>query len=274
MISRLKNKLFWIISRNRHSSLATAVHRLSSFFEAAWHNENDDFARNGERFVVERLARAYFDVAVDAGANVGEWTLQALALWPACVVHAIEVAPRTYEELARVCANGPAGLRAHAHPFGLSNRPGSATFYYFPGYPKLTASSPRHENFESVPFEAHLRTLDDFCDEAGLDRIDFLKIDVEGAEHEVLEGARNFLLTKRINCIQFEYGAFAIDSRRRMKDYFDLLADRYLIGKIYPNHVDFADYDWRMENFRFANYLCIRRDRPDLVSLLTTSATK
>lgn len=40
-------------------------------------------------------------------------------------------------------------------------------------------------------------TLDDFCDHHGVDRVDFIKCDVEGHEIEVLEGARRTLLHHR-----------------------------------------------------------------------------
>jgi hypothetical protein len=36
-------------------------------------------------------------------------------------------------------------------------------------------------------------TLDGYCDEAGVERLDLVKIDVEGAEQDVLEGAKRTL---------------------------------------------------------------------------------
>jgi FkbM family methyltransferase len=47
-------------------------------------------------------------------------------------------------------------------------------------------------------------TLDDYCAEHGVERIDLLKLDVEGAELEVLEGCRRLLAERRIGCILFE----------------------------------------------------------------------
>ena len=59
-----------------------------------------------------------------------------------------------------------------------------------------------------------------------------------------------------------------VDTRFRLKDFFTLLGGQFEIGKIYPTYVDFGDYDWRSEDFRFANYLCISRDHPELRRLL------
>jgi len=47
-----------------------------------------------------------------------------------------------------------------------------------------------------------------------------------------------------------------------------MLGDLYWIGRILPNYVDFADYDWRMKDFQFRNYLCIQRRYPELRNLV------
>lgn len=45
-------------------------------------------------------------------------------------------------------------------------------------------------------------TLDSICENLGVDHIDFLSIDVEGLDVEVLEGARNVLRKTRLVCIE------------------------------------------------------------------------
>jgi FkbM family methyltransferase len=47
-------------------------------------------------------------------------------------------------------------------------------------------------------------TLDDYCAEHGVERIDLLKLDVEGAELEALRGADRLLREGRITCVLFE----------------------------------------------------------------------
>jgi len=114
---------------------------------------------------------------------------------------------------------------------------------------------------------ARFSTLDRFCHDQGIGQVDYLKIDVEGAEHRVLKGGAGMLEAGKVACMQFEYGAFSIDSHFLLQDYFRLLERRFHIGKIYPTSVTFGPYDWRDEDFRFCNYLCISRDRPDLLRL-------
>ena len=46
--------------------------------------------------------------------------------------------------------------------------------------------------------------LDDYCAEHGIERIDLLKLDVEGAELEALRGAERLLREARVGCVMFE----------------------------------------------------------------------
>jgi FkbM family methyltransferase len=267
LVSQAKQAVRHTIATHRRSPPMIALHKAAEFFDAAWRNEGSDLGSNGERFVIDRLRRADFRLAIDAGAHTGDWSLQALSAWPTCqVIHAFEVAPRTFDELADARMRSEDRARLIVHPQGLSDSAGKQTMYFFPEDPQLTCDIARHDSRKSVPFEATLTTLDAFCSEKGIDTVDFLKIDVEGAEHRVLKGADQIL--RRTSCVQFEYGPFSIQTRFLLQDYFALLSDRFWIGKVYPNYIAFGDYDWREENFRFCNYLCVAKARPELRSML------
>jgi hypothetical protein len=54
-------------------------------------------------------------------------------------------------------------------------------------------------------------TVDDYCKREKVERIDLLKIDVEGAELQVMQGARRMLQSKRIRCLTFEFGQATFD---------------------------------------------------------------
>jgi FkbM family methyltransferase len=257
MLGKVKNAARIIIASNRQSAIVRAIHGVTSFVESAWRNEGSDFANNGERFVLRRLREAKFTLAIDVGANLGDWSCEALELWPYCRIHAFEVAPRTYDELNRRILSSPDRERISLHGVGLSERAGTETMYYFPDCPQLTCDIQRHGSYRSIPFEARMTTLDEFCIEHRVETIDFLKIDVEGAEHRVLKGFKRYLECSKVSCIQLEYGAFSIQTRFLLKDYYDLLSKYFFIGKIFPNEVAFEDYDWRAEDFRFSNYLCV-----------------
>ena len=61
-------------------------------------------------------------------------------------------------------------------------------------------------------------TLDKYCRQSSLDRIGFLKIDVEGAEILVLQGASELLTQKKIENIVFEHSPFILNNIGRPLD--------------------------------------------------------
>src|SRR5262249_32425901 len=82
-------------------------------------------------------------------------------------------------------------------PCALGSENGSADFYVVQGQEDFCNSL----RIPSVPeavqsVEVQVRRLDDVLDELQLRRIDFVKIDVEGAEREVLAGAERLLKRK------------------------------------------------------------------------------
>ena len=257
-----------LIGTHRRSTGVRALHQLASFVESAYWNEGSSFHANGERHLLDRLGPANFHTAFDVGANSGDWLMGCLAAWPECRAHAFEVAPLTFERLQDRVAESACQDRATLNPCGLSDTARRQTMFYFPDHPELTCAQPRFETLRSVPFEAQLLTGDDYAASNAIAAIDFLKIDVEGAEHRVLRGFSGYLAARQIHCVQFEYGAFSTQTRFLLGDYYALLSERYWIGKIYPAYVDFRDYDWTMEDFRFANYCGVSKLRPGLRDLL------
>lgn len=268
MLGRIKSKAFSALSNRRDSGVVRSLHKFSQFVDRAYRNEGSEFSVNGERRLLERLRGQHFKTALDVGANVGAWSQAALDLWSECTVHAFEVAPETARSFEAKLRVHPRSGSLHIHPIGLSDKSGSMEMYYFPDDPELTCAAPRHEGKVAVPFTAQVTTIAEFCRSENVEQIDFLKIDVEGAEYKVLMGARDMIEAQKISCIQFEYGAFSTESRFLLKDYFEMLGGIYHLGKIYPQYVDFTEYSWEMEDFRFCNYVAVLRARPGLRSVL------
>jgi len=272
MIGRAKIFARQWIGRNRRSAPAKLLHEVASFVESAYWNEGSSLTVNGEGDLLRKLRNSDFKVAFDVGANEGDWVREALAFWPQCHIHAFEVAPPTFQLLTDQVGRSKDNGRVTLNNLGLSDSDsaGVKEMYYFPQHPDLTCDLPRHEGYEVVPFEANLCTGDHYIQTHQIDTVDFLKIDVEGAEHRVLKGLADSLAHDKIQCLQFEYGAFATQTRVLLADYYALLSQRYWIGKIYPTYVDFRDYDWLMEDFRFANYCGVSKSRPDLRKILAS----
>lgn len=116
----------------------------------------------------------------DIGANFGYYSAVLAYSVPRLLVHAFEPNPETYARLAyHATANRLDYIRAHR--LGLSDRPGRAGL-----------SSEYADNSGGAYITAgnsiELTTLDDFCRERGVGRIDAMKIDVEGHEEKMLRG--------------------------------------------------------------------------------------
>jgi FkbM family methyltransferase len=90
----------------------------------------------------------------------------------------------------------------------LSDKDGSE-FLFFPGQRHVLSSFYIREDFKGDPLnlkEIECKKLDTLFNEYQWDKIDYLKIDTEGAEYKILLGAKNLLEQKKITFIQFEFG--------------------------------------------------------------------
>ncbi len=140
------------------------------------------------------------DVVFDVGANIGT-----VANWfseRASVVHAFEPHPDNLEFIKRQNE-----LRRTKniilHPFALGKEVATMQLHVkgFHGHHSLgdAANSPTVGKLD-----VEVKTIDGFCGEHGITRIDFLKIDVEGFEKDVLVGASKMLDSQDIGVVLFE----------------------------------------------------------------------
>lgn len=103
-------------------------------------------------------------------------------------------------------------------------------------------------------------TLDQFCIDAHISRIDFLKIDTEGFEFEVLLGAAETLSARKISAIQFEFGEFYPQTNHHFLDFWDLLSSNYVVYRILRHGLgELSRYSPDLEIYKAGNYLCLRR---------------
>ncbi len=113
-----------------------------------------------------------------------------------------------------------------------------------------------HEKQEDVV----TTTLDDFVQRSGIERVDYLKLDVEGHELSALRGAERLLRERRIRALSFEFGGTQLDSRFFFRDYWKLLASYgYGIHRLLPGGalLPMRAYDVALEVFRLTTYVAL-----------------
>jgi FkbM family methyltransferase len=70
-------------------------------------------------------------------------------------------------------------------------------------------------------YEVTTTSVDIYCSEKNIDYIDLMKIDVEGAELQVLKGCEKMLESGKIEVIQFEYGDTFADGGSSLQELCD-----------------------------------------------------
>lgn len=259
-------KLRTFIQTHRRSAFARWVARRAERLLLAYKNFDYDMSRNGERWLIGRLADVDRPVLYDVGANHGRWAMQATEILPTAEVHCFEVCPTTFGKL-EASLGGRANVRLN--PFGLSNEHGTVALKYFPQDDGKTSLFDYPHPKESLRVTGEVRPGDEYMRASDTARVHLLKIDTEGAEHLVLGGLNKALAEHRIDLIQFEYGRVNILSRFLLKDYYDLLSGHgYVVGKLYPDYVDFKTYALEDEDFLGPNYVACRNDLHDLIQKL------
>jgi FkbM family methyltransferase len=140
-------------------------------------------------------AAAGAHVIFDVGANIGFYSLSwAAGLAPGGTIHAFEPVPATFDRLCRNVELNALGDKVRTSNFALGSEKSTVTIF-LPAFSGSSASSLKnlHPEEESVQVEAAVERLDEYFLACGLDRLDFMKIDVEGAELLVLQGGRETL---------------------------------------------------------------------------------
>ncbi|MFG1690398.1 FkbM family methyltransferase [Nonomuraea sp. NPDC049269] len=170
-------------------------------------------------------------VVLDAGANIGMFALFVKTMCPSAQVYAFEPLPPVFEALTRNLRRH--GVAGRAYPYGLSDHDGDTEFVYYPGYSIMSAQHSHAatdldrafvrelvlrehaaelgddlglldemlaHHFREVLYPCPLRRLSTVIAELALSRVDLLKIDVQRAEIEVLDGIddRHWPLIRRV----------------------------------------------------------------------------
>lgn len=200
------------------------------------------------------------EVVVDVGGNKGDWTGAILEACKPKAAYVLEPATSNQKILTdrfrgekNVCIV----------PYALSNCDGTAALYSDSDGSGLASLHQRQLDHLNIPHEKieevntiRFKTL---LDQYSIQKINILKLDIEGHELMVLkaidDSSRN-----QIDLIQFEFGGCNIDSRTYFRDFWYLLHDNFVFYRITPIGLTaIPRYRVGDEVFTTTNYVCVNR---------------
>jgi len=229
-----------------------------------------DVATSGEQaamaYIRGELLRKYPGQTLnvfDVGANVGNFTAAAISIFGSqgMQYRCFEPSKTAFEQLTTAMV---------AHPtvslFNIALSDSAQNNLPFFGEQAGSSQSSLysrrldHYGIQVAQTETiNTQTLDGFCTEHAIDRIHFLKLDVEGHELKCLQGARSMTGAGNIDFIQFEFGGCNIDSRTYLQDFWYELKNYQIKRIIRDGLVDIGVYRESEEMFGNQNFLASLR---------------
>lgn len=213
-----------------------------------------ELMEQAEKDIISRLL-PYFSsepIIFDVGSNKGEWT--DLILPYASEVHLFE--PNTiflHYTMVKYCERTNVKYMADAV---TSNDRQSVPFYYFVQENNGLSSiydNPRWKDLPRKTDTVTTTTLDDYCKRREVGAIDFVKVDVEGAELDVITGAWKLLKDKKIKFIQIEYSPHWQVPGYNMAHVIEFIAQfGYSLYNMRMERLETFEDDFREENFIIA----------------------
>ena len=159
---------------------------------------------------IERLSQAWqypIEVFFDVGANNGQTITRARQKFGNCRIFAFEPHPKTFEQLT---SNNAKTLNIELFNLALGSEIGEKTMFEYSNS-RINSLRPNAQFVARFMTEAirqiriDCTTIDRFCWDHRIERVDVLKIDTEGFDFEVLRGATSMLARRGIKFIYFEF---------------------------------------------------------------------
>jgi FkbM family methyltransferase len=224
------------------------------------------YDRSGELWLYKRAFKKLPGAfCVDVGANVGNFTSMLNGLGAGRIV-AIEPVSSTFEQLTQATSQLKNVERMHC---AIGEYDGEITIDVPVGRENSVLAS-RDIHVTNRPDRTYksetmsIRTIDSLVEEYGWE-IDILKIDVEGFELEVLNGARTVLSNSGPTLIHFEFNTHHGRRGHHMRDFAGILSG-YELFRVAPRALRRLDAEHYLSNiYSLQNVAAVRRDRLDKI---------
>jgi hypothetical protein len=106
--------------------------------------------------------------------------------------------------------------------------------------------------------QVSLKTAWEYIQEKDIQKINFIKIDIEGHELKAFDGFSDFLKPENIDYIQFEYGGANLDSHSSLLEIHEFLTKKgFVLCKMMRTSLQIQPYHPRLENFMYQNWVAV-----------------
>lgn len=261
-----------LLSRNQSEKLATWFCQRCGFDPLMLGYRNmgilkwESLESSGEEFVLRKILPQLLPAQptlFDVGANRGDYATLLRTLYNDSKIYAFEPNPDTYvilKERAVQCGFtatqvglGEAARTTTMWTDSEDKASGHASLFF-------DAFGARHPASAAEPRSVELTTLDSFCEQHAIERIDFLKIDTEGNELNVLRGAERLISNGGLRVVQFEFNDMNVASRAFLKDFYAALPSYAFYRLDTSRLIPLGTYTPRNEIFVFQNIIAIPND--------------
>ena len=148
---------------------------------------------------LKNLRRLGFEPSsiIDVGAYVGEWSMLAHGIFPQASILMIEAQQSKESKLSAISRAHPRRIQHRIALLGPEMRE-NVVFHECEAAPTASSVLTSRESLDFHEVRRRMETLDSVLESAGLGKPDFLKLDVQGYELEVLKGAPKTLATAEV----------------------------------------------------------------------------
>ncbi|UJR12601.1 hypothetical protein I4U23_016776 [Adineta vaga] len=255
-----QNKLFFDIGANKGYTIVSWL--------SMWMPEKDINPKSLYRYLSQVLKINDCGVCSDCNETILNTVQINNPMDTILKIHAFEPMKSTYQILDQACAWMNLST-LHVHRLAISNTTGTANMKKCPAGGEACGLMTRDDTASNDNiFQTPTMTLDDFVEQKNIQqKIDLLKIDTEGADPLVLQGAKKLFSKKQIRLLIFENHGVGTWKTTSLLTVIEFLSKEgficYMLGKTGLARLTNC---WSpvFEIKRWSNVLCVHREEKHL----------
>ncbi len=235
---------------------------LDLVLSARGYNNHRNFIESGEEFFIKKyLSNKPTSICIDVGANEGNYTNLLLKETNSKVI-SFEPLPFIFKKMQDNLSHF--SDRCTFVNKGVGAKSETKKIYYNEEKSEHASFATEIQNIDysknNKSLDTVITSLDDFCKLNNIFEIDLIKIDTEGFEKEVFDGAKETLVKRKPKFIQIEYNWHHL-FRNTSLFFFSQKLPNYNVYQLTYNNMKEIDPKQPYANlYMFSNFVFIRKD--------------